>query len=249
VRPVTVRLGAGLAVATVVLHMAAWASAAEPDARLRAQELLEQGNHLFRDGDTSAALELYRNAYGAFASPKLFFNIARCEESLGQRLEAMRDFARFLAEATDATPDVRAEAEQHTRALAPFLTAVDIAGPTNALVQLDGARIGVTPLRIPLWIEPGVHRLAVEQAGKPAWITTVVGRPGTRVAISVPEDRAIAPVRHDVVPPASIANKEPTGRGLLHRWWFWTGVGVVLLAGAVGTILVVRRCPATNGCE
>ena len=62
----------------------------------RAQELLEQGNRLFRDGDKREALARYRQAYDVFASPKLFFNIARCEESLGDRTGAIRDFGYFL---------------------------------------------------------------------------------------------------------------------------------------------------------
>ena len=131
----------------------------------------------------------------------------------------------------------------------PLLTAVDIAGPDNALVQLDGVNVGVTPLKIPLWTEPGLHQLAVEHAGRPAWVTTVVARAGVRVSLSVPEEVVIAPVRRNDGPTAAPAAREPKSPGLLHRWWFWTAVGAGLVAGTIGTVLIVRQrnqCPATT---
>lgn len=251
--PATARFAACLTGALLALLGARAASADESEARLRAQDLLNEGNLLFRNGDARAALDRYRAAYDAFASPKLFLNIGLCEESLGERTQAMNSYTRFLTEAQDILPAVRAEAEQHMHGLEPFLTAVELSGPGSGVVTLDGAPAGIMPLKGPLWTQPGIHRLSVEQARKPAWVTTVVGEPGARVSLSVPEPTAtVAPkltlpeaTAEKTPPPAEPQNPPP----LSHRWWLWTALGAVVVGGALTTVLILRnRCPATNGC-
>lgn len=252
--PATARFAAGLTAALLALLGVRPAGADELESRQRAQDLLNQGNLLFRNGDARGALDRYRAAYDAFASPKLFLNIGLCEESLGERTQAMNNYTRFLAEAQETLPAVRAEAEQHMQALEPFLTAVELTGPASGVVTLDGAPAGVMPLKTPLWTQPGIHRLSVEQPGKPAWVTTVVGEPGGRVSLSVPEPKAT--VSHNLTPPGAIVERpppppEPQGNPpRSHRWWLWTALGAVVVGGALTTFLILRdRCPATNGCE
>jgi hypothetical protein len=219
------------------------------DARARAQALLEQGNGLFRGGDVPEALRRYRDAYQAFPSAKLFFNIGACEEQLGQRASAMGDFLRFLVETaeTGADPAVRAEAERRTRVLAAVLLAVDVVAPIHLVVQIDGAVAGLTPLRGPLWVEPGAHQVLIERAGQAPLTATVSGDAGGRVQ-AILRDPGQLPISDPVVPlpprdPG--AEKPPTGaRGP----WLWVGLGVLLIGGAVTTYLLLNRCPA-NQCQ
>jgi hypothetical protein len=138
-------------------------------------------------------------------------------------------------------------------ALEPLLTAVDLTGSASGVVTLDGAPAGVMPLKAPLWTEPGIHRLSVEQPGKPAWVTSVVGEPGGRVSLAVPEPTVtVAPnltlpeaTVEKIPPPAEPRSPAPRSR----RWWLWTALGAVVVGGVLTTFLILRnRCPATNGC-
>jgi tetratricopeptide (TPR) repeat protein len=72
--------------------------------------LLSQGSKLYHQGDLAGALEKFEAAYVAFPSPKLMFNIGQANRDLGRPVEAVEAFQRFLAEATDASPETMAEA-------------------------------------------------------------------------------------------------------------------------------------------
>jgi tetratricopeptide (TPR) repeat protein len=254
VSPATARFAACLTAAWLALLGARAAHADESEARLRAQDLLNEGNLLFRNGDARGALDRYRAAYDAFPSPKLFLNIGLCEEGLGEHAQAMNSYTRFLAEAQETLPAVRAEAEQHMHALEPLLTSIELTGSASGVVTLDDAPAGIMPVKTPLWTKPGMHRLSVEQPGKPAWVTTLVGEPGGRLAFEVPEPTVtVAPkltlseATVEKTPPP-IESRSPPPRS--HRWWLWTALGAVVVGGALTTFLILRnRCPATNGCE
>ncbi len=244
----------------MVLAAPAPARSDQSDARLRAQELLEQGNRLFREGDKHEALARYRQAYDVFASPKLFFNIARCEESLGDRTGAMRDFAHFLDGAPDASAEARAEARERVAALSPILSAITIEAESKQLVEVDDDRVGVTPLEVPVWVEPGAHRVTVSRSAGDPWVTTVVARPGERLTVSPPAPPpppALALAPPGTAPvldtgPATLRPEPAAPVSPWHRWWLWTGLGVILVGGAVAAFLVTRnQCPskATAGCE
>jgi hypothetical protein len=256
VTPATARIVACFAAASLVaLGAPRTGKADEPDARVRAQELLEQGNRLFREGDMREALARYRQAYDVFASPRLFFNIARCEESLGDRTGAIRDFTHFLDGAPDASEDARAEARERVDALAPLLGALAIEGETNQLVQIDDQRVGVTPLKAPIWVEPGAHRVTVSRSTGAPWSTSIIAHPGEHLTVAAPAPPA---------PPAEVVPIPDTGPGPTrpepaappgspwNRWWLWTGLGAVVVGGAVAAFLLTRnQCPstATAGCQ
>ena len=238
-----------------VLARAVPARSDEPDPRARAQELLDHGNRLFREGDKREALALYRQAYDAFASPKLFFSIAECEESLGERTGAMRDFAHFLEAAPDASEEARAEARDRVTVLTPLLAAITVEAEANQLVQVDEERIGATPLALPIWVEPGPHRVTVSRSVGLPWVTRVEARPGERLTVSAPA--LPSPTPPPLEEPAPISNAPaapppPESVSPRHRWWLWTGLGVIVVGGAVAAFLATRnQCPskATAGCE
>ena len=250
--PATARLVARFAAASLLVLAAPRAAEAdEPDARVRAQELLEQGNRLFREGDRREALARYRQAYDVFASPKLFFNIARCEESLGDRAGAIRDFAHFLDGAPDASEDARNEARERVGALMPLLGAIAIEAETNQLVQVDDQRVGVTPIKAPIWVEPGAHRVTVSRSAGTPWTTTLIAHAGERLTVAAPAPTPPA-TPPEAVPLANtgpeLVRSEPAAPAvpLWRRWWLWTAIGAVVVGGTVAGYLLTRdQCPAT----
>lgn len=111
----SLRRGAvGLALgAALALAVPARAEPAPAPAKESAQRHLERGNQLFRHDDISAALVEFQAAFDLFPSPKLYFNLGQCERALAHPDAAARHFERFLADATDVSPELRAEAQRY----------------------------------------------------------------------------------------------------------------------------------------
>jgi hypothetical protein len=233
--------------------------AADPLTIGRAQQLLHDGNEMFWAGRVSEALQAFEDAHRLYPTPKLYFNIARCEVGLNRHARALTHYQQFLRETHEGDPNVRAEAERQVTALIPTVAALELRQvPANAAVRLDGESAGLTPVDGPLWVEPGSHRLSVELAGRPPWIATVEGRPGETIAVTMPA--------LEIAPPPAATGGEVAGRSdgaaaaprppegaqsshLRRWWWLWAGIGVVLIGGATAIYLSVR-CPVSKGvCE
>jgi tetratricopeptide (TPR) repeat protein len=217
--------------------------------RARAQDLLGQGNDLFRAGRFAEALRAYREAHDLFPSAKLFFNIGRCEESLGHRTQAIVNLRAFVKQSPDADPDVRADAEHRIAELARALGAIDVSAlPANAALTVDGQGVGLTPLGDSLWLEPGTHRVTLDRAGKPLWFATVEAQPGTTIPLTISESTNQAPAPPSGGPEGGAPPPAATPTATRGRWWIWAGLGL-LVAGATTTVLVLKlRCQQTQ-CE
>jgi hypothetical protein len=83
------------------------------DAKRAAQEHLDRGNELFTHDRFQPALDEFQAAFALFPSPKLRFNLGQCERALGHGPAAAEQFKRFLDEAADVSPALRAEAERY----------------------------------------------------------------------------------------------------------------------------------------
>ncbi len=111
--------------------------AKEKEGKRAAQEHLTRGNDLFTHDRYAPALAEFQAAFAAFPSPKLQFNLGQCERALGHDDAAIDHFQRFLDEAKDVPPALRAEAERYlaeTRAHAAEAAAREatITAPTLA---------------------------------------------------------------------------------------------------------------------
>ena len=95
----------------------------------------------------------------------------------------------------------------------------------RAQVLLDGKPIGRTPFDGD--IAPGKHKLEVVATGKLRETRMVAVRAGVEVKFDI--------VLKDVPPP--IVKKD---NSLLGKWWFWTGVGAVVIGGVTVGVLSAR---------
>ena len=130
--------------------------------KARAQALLNEGADFYDRGNFIEALGRFQSAYAAYPSPKLWFNIGQAERDLGRHVEAMEAFERFLSEAKDAPSGTLGEAHRSVSELRLKLGHITISCATHgAIVSIDGTRVGTTPLRGPLWLEPGTHQIGV----------------------------------------------------------------------------------------
>jgi len=88
----------------------------------------------------------------------------------------------------------------------------------NIEVLLDGEVRGRAPLR--LWLAPGNYEVLARSAGYESSRRRLLLTPGERRALDM--------------------SLEPTP-SLLSRWWFWTGVGVVVVGTVATTIAVTTE--------
>lgn len=99
---------------------------------------------------------------------------------------------------------------------------LEVSSPVaGAIVFMDGKRVGTVPVQTAL--PAGEHRVLVRHEGYEEAETSAVVRAGKSSRLDVPLDR----------PP-----------GITSRWWFWTGVGVVVVGGvALTAALLTERSP------
>jgi hypothetical protein len=87
---------------------------------------------------------------------------------------------------------------------------------SGAAVVIDGKAIGNVPAETPM--KPGQHRIALSRDGYDRAETSVVVAAGEKKEVSV-----------------SMAVHET----ITSKWWFWTTIGVVLVAGGVATYIAL----------
>ena len=99
----------------------------------------EQGAALYRAGDFRGALAAFEAAQARAPAPQALFNIARCQERLGQLADAVESYGAYLALAPDA-PDRAAVAARITelRARLPLEASLQVSVEPPSPVSVDG---------------------------------------------------------------------------------------------------------------
>jgi hypothetical protein len=240
---------------------------ADPQAKAQAQELLGQGSKLYQQGDVAGALEKFEAAYVTFPSPKLMFNIGQADRDLGRPVEAIEAFQRFLAEASDASPETLADAHKSVAELRKKLGKVRIDCDTaGAEVSVDGKTVGVTPLPELIWTTPGRHQVAAIHVSAAPTIETVDVEAGSTRTVALRLIPLVAPVAPapapaseaaptlglQAPPPTSPSPSNTSEGWLLGRKWTWVAAGstVLLAAGAItaGVLMKSKFDSLRNSC-
>jgi hypothetical protein len=227
----------------------------DPQAKAHAQELLGQGSKLYQQGDVTGALEKFEAAYVAFPSPKLMFNIGQANRDLGRPVEAIEAFQRFLAEATDASPEKMADARRFVAELQMKLGKLRIDCDTpGAEVSVDGKTVGRTPLPGLIWATPGRHQVTASRADAVPALETVEAQTGSTSTVTIhliplvapaPAPVAMAPAPTPVLQTAPPVGPSPSSANegwWLGRKWTWVAAGstVLLAAGAITTGVLMK---------
>lgn len=140
---------------------------APSDGKDRALVLLSEGNRKLDQGLYLEALSAFQQAYGAFPSPRLHFNIAQTLHELGRPLEALRHYEDFLAGVKeDEMPSQWTLANERIFELqskiSPLTVQCNVAGAT---VSIDGVASGTTPLSTAVRLMPGRHIVLIDKPG------------------------------------------------------------------------------------
>jgi hypothetical protein len=179
--------GAAAALLVVGLSLAASPAFAQSDApKKQAQALQVEGVRLMQRGDNRAALGKFDEAFRLVASPKILFNRGKAHNALGEPVEALSDFTRFLDEAPYAPQESRAEAERAVQALRPKLSFIEVqTDDVGSRVSIDGKEIGTAPLALPAVVVPGTHEVRLEKPGMTADTRSVSPIAGQKVRVVV----------------------------------------------------------------
>jgi len=216
-----------------------------------AQTSNDEARRLFDEGVAALQREDYATALVAFQraqelSPRtiLLYNIGMCRRALLQFPEAIEVFRQYLAQSGNdpAAADTRAQVVQLVAEMEVQLSQVTVlVNVDGALLYLDGAQAGATPLVRPLRVGPGSHVLEARREGyRDARLAfDVMASEDTQVQLALEALPAPPP------PPPPVTVEEDDG-GVATKWWFWTIIGVVVAGGAVtaGVLLWPEEPPA-----
>jgi tetratricopeptide (TPR) repeat protein len=213
------------AILSVVLLLtgAGVARAADPNAE-KARGHYQQGDTYFKLDKYANALQEFEQAYLAKQDPSFLYNIAQCHRLMGNRVEAIRFYKRYLTDAPNAAN--RPVAEKHIRDLESALGAEGLTGTH------------VTPAPPAPAGEPGGPAMPPPRPTQPA---------PTTVALD-----AKPPPPSDTVLTSPPAASQSDDHPIYTKWWFWTAVGGAVVTGLLVTLWAVNRdpsCPDMRTCQ
>jgi tetratricopeptide (TPR) repeat protein len=205
-----------------------------------ATELKARADAAMDGGAFATAIEGYRASFELSHSPALLYNIGNAYERLGDYPNALIFLQRF---SWVAPPELKARVPQLDELVesvrAKLAVLVVHCSVPGARVLVRGAWRGTTPLAGELTVMPGTARVEIVADGYRPFARELVLPAGgeARVdAILVPELVALrsAPATWET---AERAKSEP----ITAKWWFWTGVGLVVAGGATAAVVALTR--------
>ncbi|MCB9595318.1 MAG: hypothetical protein H6719_21545 [Sandaracinaceae bacterium] len=231
--PIVVAAGL-LAVAPAERAFAQDASASETAA---ARRLFEEGVAALEEGRFEDARERFERSYGLVPRASTLLNLATAQAELGQIVEAIETYRRFIAEASGRDARHRRDAEAMIDELQPRVASVDLTIPDREpgdVVRLDGRDLPTAALDVALPMSPGSHRLVVRRDGVEIGAVELVLVDGERRSVEV----ALHPPPPAVEVPIEVAPPPPEDdSGLVIG--LGVGIGVAVVAIVVGVALGV----------
>jgi tetratricopeptide (TPR) repeat protein len=240
--PLRVLAGA-VALSAILLGGFGGGSAARADDVEEAKRHFARAETAYKLSQFKVAIEEYEAAYKAMPDPAFLFNIAQAQrqqyyidKDAAHLQRALALYKSYLRETQE--PRNRVTVEKIIEEMKSILSAVeDRARPgkkqgkivlrgeasiAGASVELDGKPLGTIPVSGS--VEPGSHLIKVSKEGFRPWSTSVNISAGAEVEIPVTLQSTSAGSEGG----GRVEKDEP----LYKKWWFWTIIGGVALAGA-----------------
>src|SRR3954467_8864144 len=154
-------------------------------------------------GDSRGALEKFDEAFRLIPSPRILFNRGKAHRALGEDVEALTDFERFLDAGPFAPKESRDHASRNVEALRPRLAYLEVqTDDVGSAIAVDGREIGTAPLARPVVVARGKHEVRVAKAGMVDDVRSVAVIPGQKLRVVVRlapvAERAPAPERSSI---------------------------------------------------
>jgi len=241
---------AGLGVLILLGTLPAWAGQKEDAARAE----VAAGTAAYNLGYYDDAARHYEEAYRQVPDPALLFNVGQAYRLAGKPDRAITAYRSYLRTApADAANRVQVEkripelekllAEMKSAQTAPPGGTLPTAAPaaTPPAVQAPSSVPAVPPAAPPVETQgSALPATAAPAAAEPAGPGTsdfpTFGTPPSRLpTTSGTQPAADVPAGADLHAAAPASKSTPVYK----TWWFWTGVGAVVVAGAVVTAVLL----------
>jgi tetratricopeptide (TPR) repeat protein len=215
-----------LAIALLAVLLIARPAAAAPptaDEKAKAREHYQKGLVHYDIKEFSEALAEFKNAYRVVQDPAFLFNIAQCYRKLGQDVEAL-DYYRNYARRFPNAPN-RGEVDRRIQEIERELDAKRESNapptpekkPDTRPINNNGS--SVTPISPP-----------------PPNGSTTIGSAPPPLRPSGDSSQTLVTTTKTGSTTGGPSNASP----FYTRWWFWTGVGAVIVTGVVVGALATR---------
>jgi hypothetical protein len=230
------RVALGIVVAAVLAGApAGHAHAAPADDAAQFKEHFERGQVNYDLKEYAAALEEFKSAYRYKQDPVMLYNIAQCHFFLGHNEEALGFYRNYLRRSPEAPNKgaVERKIQELERRIA------------------SGAKAPVAPAAAPPPVTSTKPVAGTPAAAPPATPLSPAARPPAVATAPPPPSPLLAPpaIPLEPAPPPSLAPEVSTkspppdqpSTSILKRWWFWTGVGVLVAGGVIGGVAAAKR--------
>ena len=205
----------------------------------------ERGAELYRAGDFRAALAAFEAAQARAPAPQALFNIARCQERLGQLADAVDSYTAYLAAAPDAPDRAAVSARiEELRARLPLEASLRISVEPPAAVAVDGEPAGTSPVTVRL--SPGTHRIGATHEGYQPLEREVELAPGGRVQLELSLVPLLPPAATGRAPEAAVRDTIKPLPKTQPRRWTWVATGIAAASLAAGITFGVSAHQAQN---
>jgi hypothetical protein len=251
---------AALAISTVAPGAAA-EEKGKDKAVLEARQKFRQAISLQTGGNWAAALALFREVAAVKNTPQVVFNIAICEENLGQLVQALGDYQLAASQARDeGSLDVAGEVDGRLSTLQERIPKVTIKRGANAnlaKISIDGVEVGSTMIGQPMPVDPGGHSVGAELRGYQKFEKAfeVVEKQAITVEVALePAPSMDSPYGSTPEQAADKGTAPPKSPSILP--WVVGGVGAASLV-ASGVFFILRQgaisdldsaCPSRTDC-
>jgi tetratricopeptide (TPR) repeat protein len=181
----------------------------------QAERVFRKAQRAYQQGRYLDAVHGYRQAFALAPFPELLFNLWQAYRQLGRHAEAREHYLRYL----QVSPVRPANAEVVEELIAEMSRAVG--GPFTAGADASDRPLGQRP--------PGGEPTGSAES-RPTSAPPGSFAPPMQAPTLLPQ-----PGLPDAAAPSAALAEGATSSpapSLLGRWWFWTGVGAVVAAGA-----------------
>jgi tetratricopeptide (TPR) repeat protein len=217
---------------------------ADEAARSEASVRFRTGVNLYLEGDFQGAMAEFQRAYASMPSALVLYNLAQTHLALRDYVAARDTLLRYVKmEGDGIPPDRRIEIEAQLATLSRRIGAVRIAcNEDGAKVMVDGHLVGQTPLKQPIPVSSGQHRIEIQATGRVPEERQIVVAGETEVTVSI--DLPAPP------PPAvAIQARPPEEPRRRLRIAGFTGIGVGIGGGVAAGALFALAMNARSDYE
>jgi hypothetical protein len=194
---------------------------AQSDAdKATARDLTVEGYALLEKKDFANAADKFKRADALFHAPTITLGLARAYAGLGKLMSAQEAYSRAAHEtvppnASAAFSNAVADAQRELAALAPRVPGViiNVKGPTEPKVTLDGADVPNAALGVKRPVDPGSHVIKVTASGFFPGEATVSVAEAKIESVTI-ELKPGGPVTQPPPPPAGGPAQQQQGAGI-----------------------------------